>query len=679
MKKRILITSALPYANGSLHFGHLAGSYLPADIYARFERMKGNEVLFISGSDEYGVAITLSAEMQGRSNKEHVDFYHAEHKSFFEKLHISFDYFGRTSDPLHAPLVQQFFLDLYRNGFVKPFETMQLYSESENRFLADRYVVGICPRCGFESARGDECGKCGASFESSELKSPRSKLTGQPLVLRKTTHYFLLLDQFKEKLARFLQDKKWRSNVLRFALHYLEEIKPRAITRDIRWGVKVPLKEAEEKVFYVWFDAPIGYISITQTWAEKMGSKEAWKPFWLDEKTKYVQFLGKDNIPFHALLFPAMIMGQNEPYKQVDDLVASEFYNLEGRQFSKSEGWTIDLEDVLKRYSVDQLRYFITATMPETSDAEFSWSEFQSRTNSELVGKFGNLIHRVLVFVQNNTDAKLPVACEKEEIDERFIKTIQRLISELEESFSSYHFRKITQLIMELAQEGNVYFDAKAPWRDAKAGKRERMQTTLNLCLELIKKLALYSYPVMPESAEKIWKMIGFEDAIEKVLLSEAVERELSVGKTLIKPEPLFVKMEDEVLKMESEKLKSLHEKTVEKSPQFAPIKAEITYEEFQKLDLRVGLVTAAEKVEKSKKLLKLEVDLGFEKRVIVSGIAEHYSAERVIGKKVIVVCNLKPAKIMGIVSSGMILAGSIDSKLELPALQELDRGALVT
>jgi methionyl-tRNA synthetase len=680
MKKKILITSALPYANGSLHFGHLAGAYLPADCYARFERMQGNDVLYICGSDEYGVAITLSAELAGRSPQEHVDHFHEINQKLFDKIGISFDHFSRTTTKEHAPVVEQFFLDLLAEGHIEERETEELYSESDNKFLADRYVVGTCPQCGYEQARGDECGKCGASYEAKDLKLPKSKLSGSPLTLRKTTHWFLLFDHFKEQLETFLKKKLWKPNVTNFAKRYVEEIKPRAITRDLNWGIPVPLPEAKGKVFYVWFDAPIGYISATKEWAVKKGKPDQWKDYWLDPKTKYVQFIGKDNIPFHAVFFPAMVMGQKTPYKLVDDLVANEFYNLEGKQFSKSEGWFIDTDDFFNRFGVDQLRYTLAANAPETADAEFTWNDFQTRCNAELVGKFGNLINRVLVFAQNNCSAQIPEAKELGETDLRFQNEMYRLTIDLHESYCDYRLRRVSTLLMELASAGNVYFDAKLPWKEAKTESgRASMETTIALCLECVKRLALSAYPLMPECAAKIWELLGFKTPINQETWKEGMERALVAKTALPKPYILFQKVEDEVIAMETAKLNELHVK-IEDTPKLPlmPLKPSITIDDFAKLDLRVGLILKAEKVPKSKKLLQLEVDIGLEKRQILSGISLHFTPEQLMGKKVIVVANLQPAKLMGIESQGMILAGSIDAQLELAIIQDLPPGSEV-
>ena len=671
--QKILITSALPYANGPLHFGHIAGAYLPADAYARFERLRGNKVLYICGSDEYGVAITLSAEIAKRTPKEQVDQFHKINRDFFDILNIKFDHFSRTTADIHRETVQEFFKDLYENGYIEERETLQLYSESENRFLADRYVVGTCPRCKSENARGDECLSCGASYEATDLISPRSKLTNSPLSSRKTKHWFLLFDKFKEKISSFIESHPWKSNVVNFARSYASDVRPRAITRDLEWGVPVPLKGAEGKVFYVWFDAPIGYISATKEWAIENGDKDLWKDFWCDQTTRYVQFIGKDNIPFHAIFFPAMIMGQNQNYKIVDDLVSNEFYNLEGKRFSKSEGWYIDLDAFFKKFRSDQIRYTLAANAPEMGDSEFTWRDFQFRCNGELLGKFGNLVNRVLVFIQNNCNAKVPVRHELEEADQRFLNAMSRLCLEIEKSYSAYRLRRASQLIMELAQMGNSYFDVKTPWKDLKDNYRA-METTISLCLECLKLLACVSFPIIPETAEKIWKMLGFsslieshswDDIMQKIFVEDCLE--------LPKPSILFEKIEDSIIEEEIEKL----EKRTKKSDQF--FKEKISFSDFAKIDLRVGKIVQAEKLEKSKKLLKLQIDLGNETRTILSGISQHYTAEELIDQKVVVVANLKPIKIMGVESHGMVLAGSIDTAVELIKVKDLPAGAEVS
>jgi methionyl-tRNA synthetase len=680
---KILITSALPYANGPLHFGHIAGAYLPGDCYARFQRLMGNDVLYLCGSDEYGVAITLSAEMAGRTPKEHVDHFHAINQALFEKLQFSFDHYSRTTWPGHVPTVQAFYKDLNDKGLIEEKTENHLYSETEKRFLADRYVVGTCPKCGFTEARGDECQQCASSYEATDLKSPRSKLTGAPLTLRPSAHLYLRFDRFKEQLAEWIKSKQWKDNVTHFAMRYVDELKPRAITRDSSWGVPVP--GYPNKVFYVWFDAPIGYVSAAKEWAEKIGHPERWKDYWLDEKTKLVHFIGKDNIPFHTVFFPAMLMGQNLPYKLPDDVPANEFYMLEGRQFSKSDGWTIDLEDFFKHYSVDQIRYAIAANAPETADSEFSWKDFQMRCNSELLGKFGNFVHRVLVFAKQHCGGKMPSLGTLSEADNEFVRAMKDIVETASQNYTGFHLRRASQSLMELAQAGNTYFDFKKPWVLAKNPElRVDLQTTIALCVECIKLLSLVASPIIPEAAEAVWNLLGFTTPLAKASWKKVSETPILEAQVFGESKPIFRKIEDEEIVAQVAKLGALakaQEKpmTTPAEITYEPLKETIAFTDFTKLDLRVVTVLEAAPVPKSKKLYKLTVDLGFEKRTIVSGIALHYTVEQLIGKKVLLLANLAPATLMGIESQGMVLAASLGSSLELPLAQSAAPGSRIS
>lgn len=676
MPQKILITSALPYANGPLHFGHIAGAYLPADCYARFERMMQNDVLFISGSDEYGIAITLSAELAKRTPEEHVGIFHEIIKNFFKKLNISFDHFSRTTWPGHKEPVQQYFLDLLANGYIEEKITDQLYSEKEGKFLADRYVVGTCPRCGYAEARGDECPQCGASYDASDLINPRSKLTNSTLIKKPTKHWFLLLDKFKESLTEWVETKNWKANVTNFVKGYIKELRPRAITRDMTWGIPLPLPDTEGKVLYVWFDAPIGYISATMDWAQSINEPNRWKDYWCDPNTKLIHFLGKDNIPFHAAIFPAMTMGQNQPYKLVDELPANEFYKLEGKQFSKSEGWYIDLDDFFRSYSVDQIRFTIAANAPETSDSEFTWKDFQLRCNSDLLGKWGNLINRVVVFTHNHAQGQIPALNHLQQVDLEFLENVRQIASLAKEAYSQFKVRRASQLMMELAQIGNVYFDGKRPWEDAKKPDgKERLDATLACCFECLKTLAVISYPIIPDASLQLFHLLGFKGDLED-LGWNALLAAVPSGQVLGKPILFFKKIEDEQIEQEIKKLHQLSNLQKQKSE--AALKAEVSYEEFQKLDLRVGQIIQIEPVPKSKKLYKLQVDVGYETKQIVAGIREHYTPEELLGKKVVVVANLKPALLMGIESHGMLLAGKDDKLLELVSINEIVPGGTV-
>jgi methionyl-tRNA synthetase len=678
---KIAITSALPYANGPLHFGHIAGAYLPGDCYARFQRLRGNEVLYLCGSDEYGVAITLSAEMAGRTPQEHVDKFHAVNKALFDKLQFSFDHYSRTTWPGHVPTVQQFYKDLKEKGLIEEKTENHLYSEQEKRFLADRYVVGTCPKCGFEEARGDECQRCAASYEATDLKNPRSKLTGSPLVLRPSAHLYLRFDHFKQQLADWIRSKNWKENVVHFAMRYIEELRPRAITRDSSWGVPVP--GYPDKVFYVWFDAPIGYISAAKEWAVKIGHPDRWKDYWLDPKTKLVHFIGKDNIPFHTVFFPAMLMGQNLPYKLPDEVPANEFYMLEGRQFSKSDGWTIDLEEFFNSYTPDQIRYAIASNAPETADSDFSWKDFQMRCNAELLGKFGNFAHRVLIFAKQHCELKMPLASELNDADHQFIIQMHLLVETAASHYEQFSLRKVSQALMELAQLGNTYFDLKKPWALAKDPSRHaEMRTTIALCLECIKNLTLVASPLIPASSQAIWKLLGFHTELAKGSWETITQTAIPPGQHLGESTPLFRKVEDTEIEVQVAKLGAL--KTPQEKPMtlqvtYEPLKETIAFEQFDKIDIRVAQVLEATKVPKSKKLLKLLLDLGFEKRIVVSGIALHYEPEKLIGKKVLFLANLAPAIIMGIESQGMVLAASLGTDLELPAIQNLPPGSQIS
>lgn len=679
MRRKVLITSALPYANGPLHFGHIAGAYLPGDCYARFERLKGNDVLYICGSDEYGIAITLNAELAGRTPQEHVDMFHEIIKSFFKQLNFSFDHYSRTTWSGHIETTQQFFKDLFANGYIDEKVTDQLYSEKDQKFLADRYVIGTCPKCHFPEARGDECQKCGASYEATDLIHPRSKLTGAPLIRKPTKHWFLRFDLFKEKLSEWISQKNWKPNVVNFAKSYIDELKPRAITRDMQWGVPLPLPDTDGKVLYVWFDAPIGYISATKEWAMLKNKPEAWKDYWLDPKTHLVQFIGKDNIPFHAVFFPAMIMGQNTPYKLVDELPANEFYNLEGRQFSKSDGWYIDLDSFFKQFTADQIRYAIASNAPESQDSEFSWKDFQSRCNSELLGKYGNLVNRTLVFAHNNCEGKAPLAQHLHENDQQFLEKIQQLAKDADEAYSHFRLRKASQIIMELAQLGNVYFDSKKPWISARSAlTHQDMANTISCCLECLKTLAIISFPILPDTAEKVWKMLGFTTSMSSVKWDESVATMLPTDQKLPEPQILFTRVEDEIIQKEIEKLRQMSVTKANKAPPSA--KEQISIDDVRKLDLRVAKILHAERVPKSKKLLKLTVDLGTEQRTIAAGIGEKLQdLSLLVGKQVVLVANLKPALLMGIESQGMILAAESPEGLELPFLLHAKPGASIS
>lgn len=689
MNRKYLITSALPYANGTLHFGHLAGACLPADIQARYRRFVGHEVLFVSGSDEYGVAITMSAEQEGRTAKQQADHYHHKNSELFKQLDFSFDHYSRTTSALHAGPVTQFFEDLRKNGFVEQRLSDQLYSESEGRFLSDRYVEGICPSCDFKNARGDECPRCGASFEAIDLLNPRAKSTKTALTRKKTLHWYLRLDLFKDRLSQWLVEKEWKPNVLHFAASYIRDLKPRSITRDSNWGIEVPDKEMTQdsplrKVFYVWFDAPIGYLTASIEWAQQIGEPDRWKDYWLSESTRFMQFLGKDNIPFHAAIFPAMTMGQNQPLKLVDDLIANEFYHLEGRKLSKSEGWSVDLKEFLTRYSADQLRYYLAATAPENGDSEFTWADFQVRCNAELVGKLGNFVHRTLSFLHSHMEGKVPEALFNEG-DRAALDHSHHLLDQLKKTYASCQLRKTTQLIMELAQWGNIYFDAQKPWVLARQSQFNQLKTALYCCLEMIRHLAIAIYPLIPSTAEAIWKQLGYKDLLSSRIWSDWIAQPLTANQICQRPQLLFEKIEDAAVLEEIAKLKqglSKKEDALLKSEEPTKQKQmleQIDFDAFKALDFRVGQITGAERIEKSRKLLCLQVNLGDHERQIVAGLAKNFIPEDLIGKKVAVLTNLKPAAILGVKSEGMLLAATSNDLLHPLDPGDLPNGSLIS
>ncbi len=543
--------------------------------------------------------------------------------------------------------------------------------------------MGICPKCGYEEARGDECQRCASSYEATDLKNPKSKLTGSPLVLKPSEHLYLRFDRFKEQLSQWIQGKQWKENVVNFAMRYIEDLKPRAITRDSEWGVPVP--GYPNKVFYVWFDAPIGYISAAKEWARKIGDSDRWKHYWLNPDAKLVHFIGKDNIPFHAVFFPAMLMGQDLPYKLPDEVPANEFLLLEGRQFSKSDGWTIDLEEFFAKYTSDQARYALAANAPEAADAEFSWKDFQLRCNSELLGKFGNFIHRVLTFAKNHCHSKIPPLKELHEIDRKFLEQVQHLMDTIASCYMSFHLRKATQILMELAQVGNVYFDAKKPWTAAKhPDQRASLDATVACSISCIMDLALAASPIIPESAQKIWTMLGFSSDLAKENWEKVRKAPWPDGQVLREPQILFRKIEDmeieeQILKLGDKKAVSAPSADTMTMDPIEPFKQhQVLFDQVDQFDLRVAQILEAEKVPKSKKLLKLRVDLGTETRTIVSGIALSYTPEQLVGRKVVIIANLAPATIMGIESQGMVLAASHGSRLELPMIQDLPPGSSV-
>jgi len=637
-KKKTIVTGALPYANGPIHIGHLAGVYLPADIYTRFLRKKEEDVIFICGTDENGVPITISAEKEGISPKKLVERYHNNIKESLKKLCVEFDNFSGTSRQIHHDLSQKIFLELYEKGFIKSKTTKEFYCENCHKFLPDRYVEGRCPYCNFEEARGDSCDECGSWIEADQLINPVCKLCGSTPIKKETKHWYLLLDQFQGRLEKWIEQKKWRKNVKSYLKGWLKEgLRPRPITRDLTWGIPVPLEDApRNKVLYVWFDAPLGYISSTIEWAEKTGEPDKWEKYWKDPETRLVHFIGKDNIVFHGIIWPAIIMGTGE-FTLPDEIPANEYLNLEGRQISTSRNWAIWLHEYLKSFPPDFLRYYLCSIMPETRDSEFKWKEFQERVNQELINNLGNFVNRTLKFIDKYSESIIPEPGKLAKEDKEMLSEIDSLVDKLDDSLSRFKFRQAIRLWMQISATGNKYYDQTRPWESRK-NNRERMATTIYLCSHLIHVLATIGKLFIPFSAEKILKMLDLEEKKWDKLKSIELPDKHKIGKI----EALYTKIEDEEIDKQLRRLKMSH----------------VTIDDFTQMGLKVGKIEKIEDVEGADKLYKLTVDTG-EKRTIVAGIKQKYSPEELQDKKIVVITNLEPATIRGIKSEGMLLAAS--------------------
>lgn len=680
--KRYLITSALPYANGPKHLGHLAGAYLPADIYVRYLRARKEEVVFVCGSDEHGAAITIQALKEKTTPRAIVDKYHALLESNMKDLGISFDIYHRTSDPLHHETASAFFTQLNQQGDLIQKTSQQFYDESAGVFLADRYITGTCPVCGHGSAYGDQCEKCGTSLSPEQLIDPKSTLSGQPPSLRDTSHWYLPLDRHEAFLRTWILEEHktdWKPNVTGQCKGWLDAgLQPRAVTRDLDWGVQVPVPGGEGKVLYVWFDAPIGYISATKAWAQREGKD--WRPYWEDKDTRLVHFIGKDNIVFHCIIFPVMLRlhGNILPY----NVPANEFMNLEGDKMSTSRGWSIEMDEFIRDFvhvpqggemMVDALRYYLTSIAPENKDSEFTWKGFQEALNSELVAIFGNFVNRSFVLMHKLCQGKVPPLHQAllEDKDTALQAHITEAAAETTRLLEANRFRDALSAVMDLARKGNKYMQEKEPWilaKNLEAGDetairaRQQIDNCLHLCLQLTANLAILAQPFLPSATRKLCHMMKVVDRMLEWDNAGKLNL-LSVGYSLRAPELLFRKMEDEEVTLQLNRLQEKTRKLMESQTPppaetaAAPTgKPEITYDDFSKLDLRTGIIRQAEKVEKADKLLKLQVDLGSEVRTIVSGIALHYAPEEILGKSVVVVTNLAPRKMRGIESNGMIL-----------------------
>lgn len=683
--KRILITAALPYANGYLHLGHLAGAYLPADIYARYQRLKKRNVLFLCGSDEHGVAITVSAEKEKTTPKDIIDRYHPANKAAFEAFEMSFDNYSRTSLPLHHETAKEFFKEFHQRSILIDKKEQQLYCLKDSMFLADRYVEGTCPKCKSAQARGDQCENCGTWLDQTELIDPKCKLCGTTPVVKETTHWYLPLGRYQSRLESYIaeRDKRdgWKENVLRYCEGWFKDgLKDRAVTRDLDWGVHVPVAGYEDKVIYVWFDAVLGYISSGKEWAASHGKPEAWKEYWQNEDTKYVAFIGKDNVVFHCIVFPAMLMAWNDSnknhYVMPENVPANEFLNFEGQKFSKSRGWGIDVQDFLKFFSADMLRYALAVNLPETRDSDFYLKDFQARINNELADITGNFVNRTIAFIDKNFKCTVPKSGAHDKLDKEIIEAVKKAPDVVGEMFEHYNFREGLMEVMNLSRAANKYFNDSEPWKTLKSNP-ERCSTTLNIAVQIVRSLAILLEPVVPVTSQKIWNLLNLDVSMREEGWDSASEFRIKEGHGLSKPEILITKIEDKQI---DEILKFLEEEDNLLSAQTSALKPAITIDDFKKIDLRVGRVIEAEKVEKSAKLIKLQIEIGNEKRQVIAGIAQHYKAEDLVGKLVVIVANLQPAKLMGYDSEGMILAASNDSGvLTIVGVQsEISTGSIV-
>ncbi len=648
--KRTLVTTALPYANGPVHVGHLAGVYVPADIYVRYLRMKGEDVILIGGSDEHGVPITLKAKNEGVTPQDIVDKFHGIIKRSFEEFGITFDIYSRTTNKTHYETASGFFKTLYDKGEFIEKVTEQNYDEEAKQFLADRYITGTCPHCKSEGAYGDQCESCGTSLNATDLINPKSTISGGALVLKETKHWYLPLDKHEPFLKKWIleEHKEWKPNVYGQCKSWLDMgLQPRAVSRDLNWGVPVPVEGAEGKVLYVWFDAPIGYISATKELTPE------WEKYWKDPESRMVHFIGKDNIVFHCIVFPAMLKAEGS-YILPDNVPSNEFLNLEGDKISTSRNWAVWLHEYLVDFKdkQDVLRYVLTANAPETKDNDFTWKDFQARNNNELVAILGNFVNRALVLTQKYYNGAVPAPGEFTDYDKETIAEIPAIVKRVERALDHYKFREAIKEAMNLARLGNKYLADSEPWKLIKTDE-ERVKTIMNIALQITANLAVLMEPFLPFTAKKMQQMINLDslkwDACGKTDL-------LLVGHLTNKPELLFAKIEDETIQVQLDKLAKTKEVNDAANREVAPVKDDISFDDFTKMDIRVGTILEAEKVAKTKKLLKLLVDTGIDKRTVVSGIAEFFTPEDIIGKQVSILVNLAPRKIRGIESQGMIL-----------------------
>ncbi len=684
MPEKILVTSALPYANGPIHLGHLAGAYLPADIFVRYHRLKDNDIVYICGSDEHGVPIMLRARNEGISPQKIVDRFHKIIKESFEKFGISFDYYGRTSSKMHHQTSQDFFNTLAsKDEFILKKEE-QLYDPEAKMFLADRFVRGTCPNCKYEDAYGDQCENCGSSLSPKDLINPRSVITDAKPVMKETTHWYLPLEKYQPGLEKWIKKHNdWKPNALgQIKSWFKDGLRDRAVTRDLPWGIPIPENVAEKvgadakgKVLYVWFDAPIGYISFSREWAEQKGDPDLWKKYWQEQDSRLIHFIGKDNIVFHCIIFPAMLNAHGD-YVLPENVPANEFLNLKGGKFSTSRNYAVWLDKYLEIFEPDSLRYCLASIMPETKDSDFSWEDFQARHNNELADILGNFINRSAIFCHKYFEGNLPELGTLSDLDKELVQKLKTAPDKIGKLIDSHQYKNYVRETMDLARFANKYFNDKEPWKT----RRENLQdcaTTIHLCIQTIRTLGILFDPLLPFTAEKIRNLLNIP-AQDK--WDSASILGLKEGHAIKQPEILFSKIEDDIINSEIEKLKKAQAPDEEPETFIPEFKETIEFDDFSKLDLRVAKVLQVEKVPKTSRLLKLSVQLGQEERTIVSGIAEQYSPEDLVGKNVIIVANLKPVKIRGVESRGMLLTSENENKLSLlTVMQEIPSGSSVS
>ena len=655
--KRYTITAALPYTNGPIHIGHLAGVYVPADIYARYLRLTGKNVAYICGSDEHGVAIPMRAKKEGVSPQDIIDKYHGIIKQSFSDFGISFDNYSRTSSKIHHETASDFFTKMYESGDFIEETSAQLYDAEANQFLADRFVVGTCPKCGFEESYGDQCENCGTTHNATDLINPKSAITGNVPTVKETKHWFLPLDKHEDFLREWIlkgHKKDWKPNVYGQVKSWVEDgLRPRAVTRDLDWGIPVPLEGAEGKVLYVWFDAPIGYISSTKEWAAREGKN--WEDYWKKDDTKLVHFIGKDNIVFHCIIFPSMLKAHGD-YILPENVPANEFLNLEGNKLSTSKNWAVWLHEYLEEFpnQQDVLRYTLTANAPESKDNDFTWKDFQAKNNNELVAIFGNFINRVVVLTNKYYNGIVPTPNDFTEIDEDVLAAVKEFPNVIGKSIERYRFREASQELMNLARLGNKYLADEEPWKVIKLNE-ERVKTVMYIALQISSALAIVSEPFLPFTSLKLKDILNIDEKLSWKNVTETADL-LPTNHQINKGKLLFSKIEDKAIEAQIEKLQATKIANEQENRVLEPQKETINFEDFTKLDIRIGTILEAEKVAKTKKLLKLQVDVGIDTRTIVSGIAESFSPESIIGQQVSVLVNLAPRKIRGVESQGMIL-----------------------